>query len=191
MSALRDLQRWRKYFTSLDLSSKKKRKWETKAVRMLLKNTGITKQDEQANQLSGGESSCESGAQSIIRYINNSWWTSNPTECGVQRTHILHGLGNSFQQTFLIVTHNEEWPGWVIRVLHLRAKELSAKGILRYLKFTNSEAHFICFTLRSITSTYTMGFQVLQFPFCNEWPMVAGTKGNRQPVLGYLAKGWR
>ncbi len=106
------------------IAGKKKKETTAKAIE-LLTNLGLSdRMDNKPQQLSGGEQQRVAVARALINnpsIVFADEPTGNLDSIHAKELHELFvQLRNDFQQTFLIVTHNEELAAMSDRVLHMK-----------------------------------------------------------------------
>jgi lipoprotein-releasing system ATP-binding protein len=106
------------------LAGKKKKEVEERA-RQLLQVLGLTDRlDNKPNQMSGGEQQRVAVARALINnpaIVFADEPTGNLDSANAKELHhLFFDLRNKFEQTFLIVTHNEELAQLSDRVLHMK-----------------------------------------------------------------------
>jgi lipoprotein-releasing system ATP-binding protein len=106
------------------IAGKKKKEVTTRAIE-LLTNLGLAdRMDNKPQQLSGGEQQRVAVARALINnpdIVFADEPTGNLDSIHAKELHELFvQLRNDFQQTFLIVTHNEELAAMSDRVLHMK-----------------------------------------------------------------------
>ena len=106
------------------IAGKKKKEVTTRAIE-LLSNLGLAdRMDNKPQQLSGGEQQRVAVARALINnpsIVFADEPTGNLDSIHAKELHELFvQLRNDFQQTFLIVTHNEELAAMSDRVLHMK-----------------------------------------------------------------------
>ena len=106
------------------IAGSKKKETETKAIE-LLNILGLGQRlENKPNQLSGGEQQRVAVARALINnpaIIMADEPTGNLDSTNARELHQLFiDLRNKYQQTFLIVTHNEELAGMGDRILHMK-----------------------------------------------------------------------
>ena len=106
------------------LAGRKKSEVETRARNLLDQLNLSHRVDNKPNQLSGGEQQRVAVARALINQpdiIFADEPTGNLDSANARELHQLFAdLRDRFQQTFLIVTHNEELAGMSDRVLHMK-----------------------------------------------------------------------
>lgn len=106
------------------LAGRKKSEVETRARNLLDQLNLSHRVDNKPNQLSGGEQQRVAVARALINQpdiIFADEPTGNLDSANARELHQLFAdLRDKFQQTFLIVTHNEELAGMSDRVLHMK-----------------------------------------------------------------------
>ena len=106
------------------LAGKKKSDVETDAIRLLEKLGLADKTDNKPGQLSGGQQQRVAVARALINQPSIVFADEPTGNLDSQNAKDLHDLfvqlRNEFNQTFLIVTHNEELANMSDRVLHMK-----------------------------------------------------------------------
>ena len=111
------------------LAGRKKKEVEEKAGE-LLNLLGLSERiDNKPNQMSGGEQQRVAVARALINtpaIVFADEPTGNLDSANAKELHqLFFDLRNKFNQTFLIVTHNEELAGLSDRVLHMKDGKIS------------------------------------------------------------------
>lgn len=106
------------------IAGRKKRETEERA-RVLLQTLGVGERvDHKPNELSGGEQQRVAVARALINnpdIVFADEPTGNLDSANARELHqLFFDLRNQFQQTFLIVTHNEELAQMSDRILHMK-----------------------------------------------------------------------